>query len=139
MNASVCKLWQTSPHNVKPSGQEKPTGRQEPLRHSQGPGYVEFGTQTLPQLPQLSASLNRSVHPLPQSVVPATQPGAGPTAVHWPSMHWVPQRLPQKPQLLRSVLVSTQAAPHGVCPSGQETHVPAEQIPPGHAVSQFPQ
>jgi hypothetical protein len=52
-------------------------------------------------------------------VVPGTHFGAGPTLVHWPSMHWVPQRLPQKPQLFRSVFVSTQAAPHGVCPSGQ--------------------
>jgi hypothetical protein len=65
--------------------------------------------------------------------------GDGPTPVHSPSMHCVPQRLPQKPQLSRSVFVSWQVLPHAVRPSRQETHCPPAQTWPVQLVWQFPQ
>jgi hypothetical protein len=71
---------------------------------------MELGPQTLPQTPQLLASVATVVQVLPQTIWPAGQ------AVHWPETHEAPtaHALPHTPQFFASAERSAQ-------PEGQVT------------------
>jgi hypothetical protein len=101
---------------------------------------VEFAgvAQTLPQVPQLVASVWVARQTPEQAVWPAGQAGVHVLA----TQDVVPpaggtHTLPQLPQLLLSVVVARQVPPQFCCPAGQAgTHAPATQVtePPTGAV-----
>jgi len=63
------------------------------------PEHAFASLQTLPHWPQFALSLVVSTQASPQRVCPSGHVfvGDGPTPVHWPSRHCVPQALSQKP------------------------------------------
>lgn len=94
--------------------------------------------QSMPQPPQLSLSVCRSLHPSGQLVCPELQ-----TTTHAPFVHAVPlaQTWPHVPQFDRSVWTSTHAPLQLVCPPEQTSkQLPPEQICPfAHTLPQPPQ
>jgi hypothetical protein len=113
-----------------------------PLEHVPDP-VPELGPgHTLPQLPQLAASVDSLTHAPLHAESPAPQ--------QTPFVHALPlpHTVPQAPQLLLSVLVFTHLVPHfvGVPPEQVIAHAPLEQLAepvpevgPAHAVPQLPQ